>query len=302
MKLSLSANMDLTNRKWLEASAFAADALQAVRLIVQTPPDSGDRQQLLMIIRKLRDCVALLTTFDQDPHRKLLLKSCLRTYHRLLSSTCDTIGSTSIKRCEEGAVTQSVVSNDDEKSGPLSGSIHPPSALVTRWSDICGAATAVAALKQAVILPQTCPHLFTASRRPWKCILLYGPPGTGKTMLAAAAAAEAKATFISVSSADLLSKWIGDSEKLIRELFTVAVKFDRCIIFLDEIDSLCSSRGTDGESESARRIKTEFLIRIQAITTVSHVTVIAATNLPWALDSAFRRRFDRFVFVGLSRS
>ncbi len=290
--------MDLTARKWQESCSLAVDIIAAVKRILhgsELPPDD-----ISVSLRRLRDCVALLSTFDLDANRKLLFRSFLQTYNDVLSSSlCGSRGAPS--QCTSLSVENNVSGTVAAAAdlGPLAGSIHPPGSINTRWTDVCGAVSAVASLKQAVILPQTCPHLFTAARRPWKCILLYGPPGTGKTMLAAAAAAEASCTFISVSSSDLLSKWVGDSEKLIRELFAVAIKFERCIIFLDEIDSLCSARGTEGESEAARRIKTEFLIRIQAIVAVPHVTVIAATNLPWALDSAFRRRFDRFVYVGL---
>jgi len=169
-----------------------------------------------------------------------------------------------------------------------------------KWSDVAGLEAAKEALKEAVILPIKFPHLFTGNRKPWKGILLFGPPGTGKSYLAKAVATEANnSTFFSVSSSDLVSKWLGESEKLVKNLFEMAREHKPSIIFIDEVDSLCGSR-SDNESESARRIKTEFLVQMQGVgNDTDGILVLGATNIPWQLDAAIRRRFEKRIYIDL---
>lgn len=144
-----------------------------------------------------------------------------------------------------------------------------------RWTDIAGLEGAKKALQEAVILPIRFPNFFDGVRTPWKGILLYGvryyilhslqlyqPPGTGKTYLAKACATECDGTFFSVSSADLISKYVGESERTIKSLFAAARERAPSIIFIDEIDSLCGTR-SDNENEASRRVKTEFLVQMQ---------------------------------------
>ena len=148
-------------------------------------------------------------------------------------------------------------------------------------------------------MPTRFPQLFTGNRRPFKGILLYGPPGTGKSFLAKAVATEADSTFFSISSADLISKWQGESERLVRNLFELAREAGRAIIFIDEVDSLCGSR-SEGESDSSRRVKTEFLVQMDGVgRTDGQVLVLGATNVPWELDAAIRRRFEKRVYIPL---
>ncbi|KAL1519705.1 hypothetical protein AB1Y20_023215 [Prymnesium parvum] len=165
-----------------------------------------------------------------------------------------------------------------------------------RWDDVAGLETAKATLQEAVVLPLRFPNLFTGERRPWRGILLYGPPGTGKSHLAKAVASEVDATFFAISSSDLVSKWVGESEKLVRALFEAASARRPAIIFIDEIDALATTR-TDSESDSSRRLKNELLVRMSDAP--EGVLVLAATNMPWALDPAVRRRFEKRVYIPL---
>ncbi|KAI5286634.1 Vacuolar protein sorting-associated protein 4 [Ascosphaera acerosa] len=182
--------------------------------------------------------------------------------------------------------------------GALAGSILTEKPNV-KWNDVAGLDGAKEALKEAVILPIKFPSLFTGKRQPWKGILLYGPPGTGKSYLAKAVATEANSTFFSVSSSDLVSKWMGESEKLVKQLFEMARENKPAIIFIDEIDALCGQRG-EGESEASRRIKTELLVQMDGVGKDSKgVLILGATNIPWQLDGAIRRRFQRRVHIGL---
>ncbi|RDL31846.1 putative SAP1-member of the AAA-protein family [Venustampulla echinocandica] len=183
------------------------------------------------------------------------------------------------------------------------------------WDDVAGLDIAKNALKEAVVYPFLRPDLFMGLREPARGMLLFGPPGTGKTMLARAVATESKSTFFSISASSLTSKYLGESEKLVRALFTLAKSLAPSIIFVDEIDSLLSSRSGSGEHEATRRIKTEFLIQWSDLQRAaagreqtekekekgdpSRVLVLAATNLPWAIDEAARRRFVRRQYIPL---
>ena len=135
-----------------------------------------------------------------------------------------------------------------------------------RWDDVVGLADAKQALREAVILPLRLPHLFSGKRQPWRGILLYGPPGTGKSYLAKAVATEVGGTFFSISSSDLMSKWHGESEKLVKQLFAMARENKPSVIFIDEIDSIATIRGAAAnESAATRGVKTEFLVQMQGV-------------------------------------
>ncbi|EAY23276.1 ATPase, AAA family protein [Trichomonas vaginalis G3] len=169
-----------------------------------------------------------------------------------------------------------------------------------KWEDVAGLNEAKRSLYEAVIYPIRFKQFFVGERTPWRGILLYGPPGTGKSYLAKATASEANnSTFISISTSDLVSKWLGESEKLIRALFDTARKSAPAIIFIDEVDSLLSER-SENDSESSRRIKTEFLVQMDGVgKSMEGLLVLSATNTPWILDPAVRRRFEKKVYIPL---
>jgi SpoVK/Ycf46/Vps4 family AAA+-type ATPase len=181
------------------------------------------------------------------------------------------------------------------------------------WDDVAGLEIAKSALKETVVYPFLRPDLFMGLREPARGMLLFGPPGTGKTMLARAVATESKSIFFAISASSLTSKFLGESEKLVRALFSIAKELAPSIIFVDEIDSLLGARGGGSEHEATRRIKTEFLIQWSDLQKAaagreeqnkekgdaSRVLVLAATNLPWAIDEAARRRFVRRQYIPL---
>ncbi|GJN12838.1 hypothetical protein PR202_ga31152 [Eleusine coracana subsp. coracana] len=185
-----------------------------------------------------------------------------------------------------------------------------------RWDDIAGLEHAKKCVTEMVIWPLLRPDIFRGCRSPGRGLLLFGPPGTGKTMIGKAIAGEAKATFFYISASSLTSKWIGEGEKLVRALFGVASCRQPAVIFVDEIDSLLSQRKSDGEHESSRRLKTQFLIEMEGfdnaneqillialkVTNIIVEMMSGATNRPQELDEAARRRLTKRLYIPLPSS
>ncbi|CAL4906937.1 unnamed protein product [Urochloa decumbens] len=172
-----------------------------------------------------------------------------------------------------------------------------------RWDDIAGLEHAKKCVTEMVIWPLLRPDIFRGCRSPGRGLLLFGPPGTGKTMIGKAIAGEAKATFFYISASSLTSKWIGEGEKLVRALFGVASCRQPAVIFVDEIDSLLSQRKSDGEHESSRRLKTQFLIEMEGFDSGNEqILLIGATNRPQELDEAARRRLTKRLYIPLPSS
>jgi transitional endoplasmic reticulum ATPase len=169
-----------------------------------------------------------------------------------------------------------------------------------RWEDIGSLEGPKQELIEAVEWPLKYGDVFEAlDGKPPKGVLLYGPPGTGKTMLAKAVATESEANFISVKGPEFLSKWVGESEKAVRETFRKARTAAPCIIFLDEIDSIAPVRGTGSDSRVTERVISQMLTEMDGLESLHNVVVIAATNRPDIIDPALMRpgRFDRLVFI-----
>ncbi|KAF9945971.1 hypothetical protein BGZ72_000803 [Mortierella alpina] len=172
---------------------------------------------------------------------------------------------------------------------------------VVTWDDISGLEHAKKTIKETITWPMLRPDIFTGLRRPPKGLLLFGPPGTGKTMIGKCIASQSKATFFSISSSSLTSKWIGDGEKMVRALFAVARCHQPAVIFMDEIDSLLTQR-SDGEVEASRRIKTEFLVQFDGVGVggeEDRILIVGATNRPQEIDEAARRRFQKRLYIPL---
>jgi transitional endoplasmic reticulum ATPase len=169
------------------------------------------------------------------------------------------------------------------------------------WNDVGGLDDARQEIIEAVEWPLKNPEKFEKMGiEPPKGILLYGPPGTGKTLLAKAVANESSSNFISIRGPQLLSKWVGESEKAIREVFKKARQVAPSILFLDELDAIAPIRGMDMGSKTSERVVNQLLTELDGIETMKNVVVIAATNRPEIVDPALIRsgRFDRLVFVG----
>jgi len=168
------------------------------------------------------------------------------------------------------------------------------------WDDIGGLHDVKQKLREAVEWPMKYNELFShMDAKPPKGILLYGPPGTGKTLLAKAVATESEANFISVKGPEFLSKWVGESEKAVRETFRKARQAAPCIIFFDEIDAIAPARGTSADSHVTERVISQLLTELDGLEELRDVTVIAATNRPDIIDPALLRpgRFDRLIYI-----
>ncbi|XP_065186532.1 uncharacterized protein LOC135817299 isoform X2 [Sycon ciliatum] len=281
-----------------------------------------DLKRLIGSVEQCADIVSCLVHDDRHPvrqpallqlqdtlmhHRSILHAKRLQLTAPVATNGTETRAATASKRSHSKAnqaERPEALCVDNEQSKRMSaieGTIMTPGKVT--FADVAGLEAAKQTLHEAIVMPLLYPHLFTGGRRPWQRILLYGPPGTGKTRLAQAVASEINSTFYCVSSSNLISSFVGESEKLIRELFVHARRENpagRSVIFIDEIDSLCRQRSAR-EEEHTRRVKTELLKQMEGAdnSEAANVFLLCATNCPWELDSAFLRRFEKRLYIPL---
>ncbi|KAM7538368.1 hypothetical protein Aperf_G00000071241 [Anoplocephala perfoliata] len=221
-------------------------------------------------------------------------------FARSKSDTKQPVTSKPTSFVEENTVTDERLKQFDQKIVDLIMSEIMDSDTRISWDDIAGLDSVKSTLKEVVVFPMLRPDIFTGLRGPPKGLLLFGPPGTGKTLIGKCIASISNSTFFSISASSLTSKWVGDGEKMVRALFVIARIHQPSVIFIDEVDSLLSQR-SETEHESSRRIKTEFLIQLDGVSTGSEerLLLIGATNRPQELDEAARRRFVKRLYVPL---
>jgi vacuolar protein-sorting-associated protein 4 len=286
---------------------FINQAIDIVQKAIEAD-NTGEYQSALSLYKDALERFTMGIKYEKNPARKKMVMERIDGYMKRAEELRDHIKKETEKKFSGGSENEKSSSEDSKEGdaetkklrGALAGAVVLEKPNV-KWEDVAGLENAKESLKETVILPVKFPQLFVGERRPFKGILLFGPPGTGKSFLAKAVATEADSTFFSVSSADLISKWQGESEKLVRNLFEMAREAEgsRSIIFIDEVDSLCGSR-QEGESDSARRVKTEFLVQMDGVgKTEGSVLVLGASNVPWDLDAAIRRRFEKRVYIPL---
>ncbi|XP_023634191.1 uncharacterized protein LOC17878210 [Capsella rubella] len=233
---------------------------------------------------------------DTDPDTRVILsRDSMQFAIGLLQAVLN--GSTSSKKSLKDIVTENVF----EKR--LISNVIQPSDIDVTFDDIGALEKVKDTLKELVMLPLQRPELFSKGQltKPCKGILLFGPPGTGKTMLAKAVAKEADANFINISMSSITSKWVGEAEKYVKAVFSLASKISPSVIFVDEVDSMLGRREATREHEAMRKMKNEFMIHWDGLRTkeMERVLVLAATNRPYDIDEAVIRRLPRRLMLGL---
>jgi SpoVK/Ycf46/Vps4 family AAA+-type ATPase len=239
----------------------------------------------------------------EENKKKVDYLECLRKDNYLKESTCvgskeNSSNTTSGKAADtkKPPEDKEKIVTDDLKNRILTEIVENKPNV--KFQDIIGLTQAKQILKEIIILPSLRPDLFTGLRSPPKGMLLFGPPGVGKTMLAKAVATECNCTFFNISASSLTSKYLGESEKLVRALFDLAKEKQPSVIFIDEIDSILSKR-TDNENDAVKRLKTQFLIEFDGVGSdpSTKSLIIGATNRPQDLDSAVLRRLPKRIYI-----
>ena len=193
---------------------------------------------------------------------------------------------------------------DEKEKVSVNDNIIVTTSPNVKFEDILGLVETKKSLQAALIWPIKFADLYRANNtKPSRSMLLYGPPGTGKTQLAKAVATEMKCTFITVGSTDIMSKWLGESEKIMRRIFEIARERAPSVVFFDEVDGILSSRTDSNTSEASNKVKNEILTNMDGFQGLADndkfVFFLAATNNPAALDIAIVRRFQQRLYIPL---
>jgi transitional endoplasmic reticulum ATPase len=275
------------------------------------PPDLKGRYEILMIHTRnmplapdvdLRKLAEITHGFSGADLAALAREAAMSALRRAIQSGLIDLNQSSIppETFEKIKVTMSDFSNALREIIPSAlREIHVEVPRV-RWEDVGGLEGVKQELREAVEWPLKYPEKFKKfGLRPPKGILLFGPPGTGKTLLAKAVATESGANFIAVRGPEIFSKWVGESEKMVREIFRKARMAAPAVIFIDEIDALATARGFGGDSLVGERVVAQLLAEMDGVKALENVVVIAATNRPDLVDPALLRpgRFDRIIYV-----
>ncbi|KAH9260650.1 hypothetical protein BASA81_001117 [Batrachochytrium salamandrivorans] len=286
------------------SSELLAKATEVVTKAIDAD-NAGNYEEAYQLYSRALEQFLVALKYEKNPTSKKLIQSRVMGYMdraEMLKKELEKPKDAPKPATKKAAAANGNSEDDDNAKlrGALQGAVVVEKPNV-KWDDVAGLDQAKGMLKEAVILPQRFPQLFVGERRPWSGILLYGPPGTGKSFLAKAVATEAESTFFSVSSADLVSKWQGESQRLVKQLFEMSREKSPSIVFIDEIDSLANTRG-DGDNPAQLQIKTEFLVQMDGVKksgAEQRVLVLGATNTPWTLDPAMRRRFEKRIYIPL---
>ncbi len=273
-------------------------------------PDSDGRREILHIhtrgmpltknvdINKIAD---MSHGFVGSDLQLLAKEAAMRAIRRILPEidlTAESIPSDVLKKIQVDMDDFTTILNEMEPSAMREVFVEIPN---VRWSDIGGLEELKQELRETVEWPLKYKSVFDyANAHPAKGVFIYGPPGTGKTLIAKAVANESEANFISIKGPELLSKWVGESEKGIREIFRKARQAAPCIVFFDEIDAIAPIRGGDSsDSHVTERVISQLLTELDGLEELKNVTVLAASNRPDIVDPALLRsgRFDRHIYV-----
>jgi vacuolar protein-sorting-associated protein 4 len=233
------------------SNTFIPQAVEIVKQAIEAD-SAGEYEKSLPLYRRALEYFMMGLKYEQNPAAKKTILERVDGYMKRAEDLKNVLENQNASQPKGGGAAGSATKNkqdsdgkDDEEKSKMRGALS--SAIISEkpnvaWDDVAGLEGAKDALKEAVILPTKFPQFFTGKRKPWKGILLFGPPGTGKSFLAKAVATEADSTFFAMSSSDLVSKWQGESERLVKQMFEMARESKPSIIFIDEIDSLCTAR------------------------------------------------------------